>query len=98
MNIEVRDPVKAGAAGTRRINWHYAPWLLAFHVIAALAFIPWFFSWTGVFLCIACCYVFGTLGITVCYHRLLTHRSFSCPKWLKHTLIVLGTCCAQDSP
>ena len=31
-------------------------------------------------------YVFGTLGINLCYHRLLTHRSFDCPKWLEHCL------------
>ena len=31
-------------------------------------------------------YVFGTLGINLCYHRLLTHRGFVCPKWLEHSL------------
>ena len=31
-------------------------------------------------------YVFGTLGINLCYHRLLTHRGFTCPKWLEHYL------------
>src|SRR5262249_30248828 len=32
------------------------------------------------------------------YHRLLTHRGFRCPKWLEHTLAVLGVCTLQDSP
>ena len=37
-----------------------------------------------------CYYLFGTLGITVCLHRLLTHRSFACPLWLERTLSVLA--------
>jgi fatty-acid desaturase len=68
------------------------------HLIAALAVFPWFFSWTGVVLFVAGLYVFGVLGINLCYHRLLTHRSFSCPLWLEHGLTTLAVCSAQDSP
>lgn len=35
------------------INWRNAGFFLAVHAVAALAFLPWFFSWTGVFVCIA---------------------------------------------
>jgi hypothetical protein len=52
------------------------------HLIALLAFVPWFFSWTGLALTFLGLYVFGSLGISLCYHRLLTHRSLACPKWL----------------
>src|SRR5262245_43795612 len=68
------------------------------HLIAALAFIPWFFSWTGVVLLIAGLYVFGVLGINIGFHRLLTHRGFTCPLWLEHTLAFIGTLSLQDSP
>jgi fatty-acid desaturase len=68
------------------------------HLIAALAFFPWFFSWTGVALFIAGIFIFGGLGINLCYHRLLTHRSFLCPLWLEHGLATLATCSVQDSP
>jgi stearoyl-CoA desaturase (delta-9 desaturase) len=43
-------------------------------------------------------YLFGVLGINVGYHRLLAHRSFKCPKWVEHTLAILGMCCVQDTP
>ena len=82
----------------RRFNWQYAPAFVVVHAAALLAFLPWFFSWTGVVVFVLSCYVFGTLGITVCYHRLLTHRSFACPRWLERVLSVLGCCCVQDSP
>ena len=42
--------------------------------------------------------MFGTLGINLCYHRLLAHRSFVCPKWLEHGFALLGVCCLQDTP
>lgn len=71
---------------------------LLIHLIAALAFFPYFFSWTGVALFGAGIFVFGTLGINLCYHRLLAHRSFSCPLWLEHILAIFAVCSVQDSP
>ena len=72
--------------------------LLAFHLLLPLALIPALFSWTGVALVFLGNYVFGTLGINIGYHRLLTHRSFRCPPWLEHVFAVLGICSIQDSP
>jgi stearoyl-CoA desaturase (delta-9 desaturase) len=40
-------------------------------------------------------YLLTGLGITVGFHRLLTHRSFTAPRWLELTLAVLGTATAQ---
>jgi stearoyl-CoA desaturase (delta-9 desaturase) len=68
------------------------------HLIAALAIFPWFFSWTGVALFAVGIYVFGVLGINIGYHRLITHRSFSCPLWLEHTLVGFGACSLQFAP
>jgi len=82
----------------RRIKWRYASPIIVIHLIALLACVPWFFSWTGVVLMALGLYVFGTLGINLGYHRLLTHRGFSCPRWLERTLAVLGVCCAEESP
>jgi fatty-acid desaturase len=81
-----------------RINWINATALLLCHAVAALALLPWFFSWVGAGAALLGTYVFGTLGINLCYHRLLTHRGLACPKWLEHTLAILGVCCFQDTP
>jgi fatty-acid desaturase len=82
----------------RRIYWRYAAVVAFYHGIALLAFVPSFFSWTGLWVAVLGIYVFGGLGINVGYHRLLTHRSFSCPKWLEHGFAALGVCCVQDAP
>ena len=71
---------------------------IAVHLVAALALVPYFFSWTGVVLLVAGIYVFGALGINLCFHRLLSHKSFECPRWLVRCLVVLGVCNVQDSP
>jgi stearoyl-CoA desaturase (delta-9 desaturase) len=91
-------PPAAPAPGVPRINWRNALFFIALHLIAILALLPWYFSWTGVVLCFLGIFVFGMLGINIGYHRLLTHRGFTCPKWVERTLSILGCCCAQDSP
>jgi len=68
------------------------------HLIAALALLPWLFSWTGVTLFVAGLVVVVPLGINLGYHRLLTHRGLSCPLWLERALAFLGVCSMQDSP
>lgn len=78
--------------------WEYVVAFSLYHTVVLLAFIPWFFSWSGLISAIVGVYVFGTLGINLCYHRLLTHRSFACPVWLEHFLALLGVCSLQDTP
>ena len=95
--VAVRLPLPA-AVDRHHILWSYAGTLLVWHCVALLAVLPWFFSVTGLVLAIAGIYVFGGLGITLCYHRLLTHRGLACPKWLEYSFAILGVCAMQDTP
>ncbi|WP_153556299.1 acyl-CoA desaturase [Roseimaritima sediminicola] len=81
-----------------QLMWSYVVVLAGLHVLALLSVVPWLFTWSGLVLAIAGHFVFGMLGITIGYHRLLTHRGFTCPKWLEHTLAIFGMCNLQDSP
>lgn len=81
-----------------RIVWHYLLVIASVHALAALAAIPWLFSWTGVIALVAGTYFFGGLGMNLCYHRLLAHRSFTCPKWLERVFVMIALCCMQDAP
>jgi stearoyl-CoA desaturase (delta-9 desaturase) len=95
----VRDPIGRPAAADRgRIIWPYLIAVIGFHLLLGLAFVPRLFSWTGLLLIPLGNYVFCSLGIGAGYHRLLTHRSYRCPRWLEHTLAVLGICSLQDTP
>ena len=42
-------------------------------------------------------YIFTGLGITVGYHRLLAHRSFDCPGWVKVIILIGGAWAFQNS-
>jgi stearoyl-CoA desaturase (delta-9 desaturase) len=93
--LKLRLPEGAEPARINRLN---AAVLLLYHAVAALALLPWLFSWSGVAVAVLGIYVFGTLGINLCYHRLLTHRGLVCPKWLEYSLAVCGVCSFQDTP
>ncbi|UUO05728.1 fatty acid desaturase [Blastopirellula sp. J2-11] len=81
-----------------RVWWEYVGVIGLIHLLALYAFWPWLFSWTGVISVFVGHHLFGMFGMTVGYHRLLTHRSFQCPLWLEHTFAILGVCCLQDTP
>lgn len=42
-------------------------------------------------------YMVTGLGITIGYHRLLSHRSFECPNWVKACLLIVGGWAFQNS-
>src|SRR6476620_21842 len=86
------------ATRVRGVDRVAAIWSVGVHLLALLVFVPWFFSWTGVVLLAAGISLFGMIGINLAYHRLLAHRSFSCPRWLEHVLAMLGVCSAQGAP
>jgi stearoyl-CoA desaturase (delta-9 desaturase) len=81
-----------------KILWKYVIVLTLVHLASLLAFIPSLFTWSGFILAVAGHFIFGMFGITIGYHRLLTHRGFRCPKWLEYVLATLGMCNLQDSP
>lgn len=83
---------------TRRVQWGYAVSFVVFHLLALLIFVPWLFSWLGVIAFVIGINFFGQLGIPICYHRLLTHKSFKTPKWFERSLATLALCSAQETP
>jgi sn-1 stearoyl-lipid 9-desaturase len=81
-----------------RISWHFVAVVALVHVGALLAFLPGFFSWQGVALMLFLHWVTGGLGITLGWHRLVTHRSFQVPKWLEYFFVFCGTLAMQGGP
>jgi fatty-acid desaturase len=92
-----RLEIPEGAQG-QKINWGYAVPIFVIHVFALSVFVPWLFSWTGVAVFLFGAYFYGVLGIDLCYHRLLTHRSLVVPKWLERTFTTIAICSFEDAP
>ena len=80
------------------VHWEYLVPIAAVHLLACLAVVPWCFSWSGVILAAIGTNFFGTLGINLCYHRLLSHRSLTVPVWLERTLATIALCSLEDTP
>ncbi|MCY2998796.1 MAG: fatty acid desaturase [Planctomycetota bacterium] len=80
------------------VYWPYALSLLTVHLLGVLAFFPSLFSWSGLVVGIIAHILFDGLGVSIGYHRLLTHRGFECPKRLEHFIALCGICTLQDSP
>jgi fatty-acid desaturase len=87
-------------AGVRpfRLNWPCISVIVAYHAAALLAFMPGFFSWSGLVVAMLGTHLCGLFGINLCYHRLLTHRGLKCPKWLEHAMVITAMSCLQETP
>jgi fatty-acid desaturase len=80
---------------TGKPNWIAISLVTLLHVggVAAL----FHFSWTNLIGLVAF-YTMGVLGITVGYHRLLTHKSFQTNKLIERFFVLLGITALQNGP
>jgi stearoyl-CoA desaturase (delta-9 desaturase) len=78
------------------LSWVNVVFFGTFHALALLA--PWFFSWSALGTAVFLHWLFGSIGICLGYHRLLTHRSFQVPKWLERTITLIGALALQGGP
>jgi sn-1 stearoyl-lipid 9-desaturase len=84
------------AASTKlRLDWTMIIALVIFHIGAVCAFLPGLFSWQAVGVAVLLHWITGGLGITLGWHRLLSHRSFQVPKWLEYFFALCGTLALQ---
>ncbi|MEX0653187.1 MAG: fatty acid desaturase [Phycisphaeraceae bacterium] len=91
-------PPRRGGIEWRNLDWKVITAMAVLHVAALAAALPWLFSWSGLALFFVLLWVSGGLGVTLGFHRLLTHRSFRTPKWLEYTLSVCGCLAWQGAP
>jgi stearoyl-CoA desaturase (delta-9 desaturase) len=87
------------AASTKlRYDWGVIVFMSIIHLGAIIAFFPGIFSWQGVGLALILHFITGGLGVTLGWHRLMSHRSFQVPKWLEYLLVFCGTLSMQGGP
>ena len=76
-------------------DWGHIVYIASIHLGALLAFLPSNFNWKAVSVALILYFITGALGITLGFHRLISHRSFQTSKWLEYLLVFLGTLAAQ---
>jgi len=72
--------------------------LAVIHLGALAAFIPALFSWKAVAFAVALFWIAGGLGVTLGYHRLLTHRSLTMPRLFECLVSLFGVFALQGGP
>lgn len=78
-------------------DWFIITWFIVLHAVALIA--PWYATSPGAVVTAVILYwVTGCLGITLGYHRLLSHRTFKVPTWLERVLATFGVLALQRSP
>lgn len=78
------------------ISWPIAIAIGGMHLLALAA--PFTFTWSGVVVLVVLWWLTLGLGVCLCYHRLLTHRSFKTFKWVEYAISALACTSWQGSP
>jgi len=84
------------SAARPRLDWSNTLSIVAVHAVAVLGFFT--FSWGAFLVAMGIWWVTGGWGITLGFHRLLTHQSFSAPRWVARALAVCGSLAVQGGP
>lgn len=80
----------------QKVYWPAALFIIGSHIIALAGFFT--FSWNALLLCVIFHWVTGGVGVTLGYHRLLTHHSFKTPKFMEYFLAICGALACQGGP
>ncbi|CAH1440068.1 unnamed protein product [Lactuca virosa] len=78
------------------IDIQVALWFTFVHILTLFA--PFAFTWDAFWIAFSGYLLTGILGITLSYHRLLSHHSFKLPKWLEYMCVYFGVLAAQGDP
>jgi stearoyl-CoA desaturase (delta-9 desaturase) len=68
------------------------------HLVALLAVLPYFFSWAGLVACLVLIWATASLGISLSYHRMLSHKSWRAKPWLRNFLTFLACLTLEMGP
>ncbi len=79
------------------LDWVTVCFFATVHLLA-LVLAPYFFSWSVIGVTLFLHWLFGSIGICLGYHRLLSHRSFKVPQWLEYAIAIIGALALQGGP
>ena len=78
------------------VSWGVTVWMFIMHIGAVAAL--WYFTWQGLALLVGLHFVTACLGVTLGFHRLLTHGSLVVSRPVKYFFSICGMLSAEGSP
>ncbi len=99
-SAKLRIPLKVRGdfPETERKRWGTIGFMVLIHALTIFAFLRNSWHWQAFLTLIILYWVTACLGVTLGYHRLLSHRSFAVPKWLEHLFATCGALSCQHGP
>jgi sn-1 stearoyl-lipid 9-desaturase len=82
----------------KRTNWPTAIGIGVIHLGALAAFVPALFHWSSVVVMAVLALLTSAFGVSLCFHRTLTHRGLRLARPLEYALALLGTLALQGGP
>tara|TARA_Y100001968_G_C19429872_1_gene756393 strand:- start:711 stop:1655 length:945 start_codon:yes stop_codon:yes gene_type:complete len=79
-------------------RWGTMAFMLAIHSLTIFALSPRFWSFEAISALLILYWVTACLGVTLGYHRLLSHRAFRVPHWLERFFATCGALSCQHGP
>ena len=79
-------------------TWGTIVFMVTIHILSLVAIQPKFWSLPAVTSLLFFYWVTACLGVTLGYHRLLSHRSFIVPRWLERFFATCGAISCQHGP
>jgi len=79
-----------------RIDWVVVGWMSGMHLGALAA--PFFFTWQALGVAVFLHWMTASLGITLCFHRYLTHRSFKLRQPASFFVTLCGVLAGEGTP
>ncbi len=99
----LESSTKLQEAGNRPVDmnarWGTAVFMAIIHGLTIFTLLQTkFWSWQGFTAFVILYWVTACLGVTLGYHRLLSHRSFAVPRWLERFFATCGALSCQHGP
>jgi len=95
-NKTIRDAFSKERLNLGNIDWIVTGFLVTVHLGCLAA--PFFFSWTGLAVCLAFHWLTCSIGICLGYHRYLSHRSMKLKTPAKFMVLLAGCLSGEGSP
>jgi fatty-acid desaturase len=94
--LTIDNESSGSTVGHQGVRWPTTIWMIVFHLGAVAALFYW--SWRGLIVAAVLAWVAQSLGVGMCYHRLLTHRSYQVPKVVEYFMNVCATLSLEGGP
>ena len=98
LDIDRARALHGGPGQSPGPRWVVIFFMTAVHGLALVALLPRFWSWQALVTLLILYWITACLGVTLGYHRLLSHRSFQVPHWFERVLATCGALSCQHGP